>query len=310
MAVLALGSVACASRDRIPPPAAPAPAFAQPSDAIPADLDVALRIDLSRIRAVLGESAFEVLRHASNGSGANDDRQSEALMAEALQRADAVWIAFRPGKSTADIDSVTILRGHFAKLDPRKFATRPAWGPSSDLGGGWRRYDRARPKARGAPARIYARTDELLVFVSTAPLDSVERRLEAGVADPHLEPVEKGVISLDARPRPLARLLGDRSPTLARLLLQAERLRLTAGLEPDGLDAELELALGGASEAREVAASLGALAQAAAGAQGLTAKVLEGLQVEAVANRVVVRLRLPPQTLAAVIACAQSGTCG
>lgn len=309
MLALSLACAACGGPARIPAPATPAPAFREPSDAIPADLDFAVRIDLARIRSVLGESALELLRERSAVGGASGDPDTERLIADALARADTVWIALRPGEASRHSDSVTILKGRFEKLDPRAEKGAAIWGPPADLGAGWRRFDRGKVPSRAAPARIYARADDVLVFVSTAPLDSVERRLEQGAADSHLEPVERGVLSLDARPRLLGRQLLGRAPTVGRLLVQAERLRLVADLDAQGLQAELELELAGESAAREVAESLGSLAGAVKAGEGLGAKLVEGLVVEGVGARVVLRLRVPPETLARLLRCAGGGSC-
>lgn len=257
-----------------------------------------MRVDLSKIRAALGESTFDLLRQKSG------DR--DALATDALARADTVWIALRPSARGTLDDSVTILRGRFREIDPSR---TPGWGLATDLGAGWRRFDQKGKVARSAPSRIYARGDDLLVFVTTAPLDSVERRLEQGIADDHLDPAEKGVLSVDARPRPLGRLASQYSPTLGRLLERSERLRLTADLDAQGLSAELELQLGTASEARAVAESLASVARALGQTRGLGAQIAEGLVVEAVGERAVVRLKLPPEALARAVRCAGGGGC-
>lgn len=280
----------------------------EPSDAIPADLDIALRLDLGRIRSVLGESSFELLKQGAQAGGASGDPETESLMKDALARSDTVWLALRPAEKGGLGDSVTILRGRFGGIDPRTAGS--GWGLPADLGAGWRRYDRDKVPSRAAPARIYARTDDVLVFVTTAPLDSVERRLEQGAGDAALDPVEKGLLSVDARPRRLGLALLDRAPTVGRLLGQAERLRLTADLEPQGLVAELELELAGKAQAREVAESLGELARALRTEKGLVSKVVEGLVVEAVGSKVILRLKLPPETVAALLGCAGGKGCG
>ncbi|MBI3207205.1 MAG: hypothetical protein IT377_11350 [Polyangiaceae bacterium] len=289
---------ACAGRGRIPPPEAPPPAFREPSDAIPAELDFALRIDLAKIRGALGETAFDLLR---DKSAARDP-----VTTDALARADTVWVALRPSDRGAIDDSVTIVRGRFGAIDPHR---RPEWGPATDLGAGWRRFDRKGKAPRSEPARIYARGDDVLVFVTVAALDSVERRLEQGVLDDHLDPAEKGVLSVDARPRTLGRLATHHFPTVGRLLERSERLRVTADLDGQGLRAELELELGGESEARAVAESLGSVARALGQTRGLGAQIAEGLVIEAVGARAVVRLKLPSEALARVVRCAGGGGC-
>jgi hypothetical protein len=265
-----------------------------------------LRIDLARIRAAIGESAFEILKQGSHPAAGSSD--PDALLGEAISRADTVWIALRPSERGDATDSVTVLKGRFAELDPRRLA-KGEWGPPTDLGADWRRFERKRPVSRARPARIYARSDDLLVFVTPAALDSVERRLERGIADEHLDPTEKGVFSVDARPAPLARLVSGRSPTIGRLLARSERLKVTADLDAQGLRGELELELPGESEAREAAESLGSVARALVASGGMAAKLAAGLVVEAVGSRAVVHVRIPPETLALALRCAGGGAC-
>jgi len=299
----------CGGPARIPPPSTPAPTLRGPEDAIPGDLDIAIRIDLGRIRAVLGSSTFERLRDSALGEGESGDAATNRLMTDALARSNAVWIAFRPGSRPELTDSVTVLRGDFKGLDPHAVGGEPAWQLPLDLGADWRRWDRTKPKLRSAPARVYARGDEILVFVSEAALDSVERRLEDGVDDPHVAPAQQGLLSLDARARSLRELVLDRSPTLGRLLAHADRVRLSADLESLGLKAELSVRMETETAARETAEALGELAAAVQSGEGLAARVVAGLHIEAVGNEVVARLSLQPEVLAGLIGCVGGGSC-
>jgi hypothetical protein len=263
---------------------------------------VVVRVDLGRIRSVLGPQALESLGARTDMPSASADPDTHALVAEALGRADTAWLALRPGKSAETTDSVLVLRGGFQGLDPRAAGRPRVWGPGEDLGAGWRRHERLRAPTRGAPARLYVRADDLWVFVSTAPLDSVERRLELGEADQALAPASQGLLSLDCRPKDLGRQLLDRAPTVGRVLSRAERLRVTADLDAQGLRAELELTFVSAEAAREVAESLGSLASAVRDGDGSLPALVRGLTVEAVSDRVVLRLRLPGETVAALLA--------
>ena len=305
----ALWVAACAGPERIAPPASPAPSLGSPSDAIPGELDLALRVDLERIRGVLGESAFEALAKRGFGAGASGDVASERLLTDAMAHADSIWIALRPGARSELTDSVTILRGHFGSIDPRRYTATPPWQSAIDLGGGWRRYDRPAPPSRAAPVRIYARGDEMLVLVSTASLDSVERRLEQGADDPHVEPTEKGVLSLEARGEALRGALRERAPSAARFLERAKRLRVVADLDSIGLGAELELGVETESQAKETALAAAQVAKALAEQGGIAARVTRGLRIEAVGTRVVARLALPPETVAALLSCAGGERC-
>jgi hypothetical protein len=270
---------------------------------------VALRVDLEKIRGVLGESAFAELAKRGFGAGASGDAASERMLADAIAQADSIWIALRPGARAELTDSVTILRGHFASIDPRRYPAKPPWQPALDLGGGWRRYDRADPPSRAAPARIYARGDEALVLVSTASLDSVERRLEQGADDPHLDPPDKGVLSLEARGEALRAALADRAPSAARMLGSAKRLSVVADLDSIGLSAEVELTFETEAQAKEAAEAGGMVAKATAEQGGIAARVTRGLRIEAVGTRVVLRLALPPETVAQLLGCAGGASC-
>jgi hypothetical protein len=306
--MLALSLAACAGSERIPPPATPPPSVASPTDAIPGELDLALRIDLARMRAVLGERALTELADKGWPEGASGDPGSERWLAGAMAHADTIWIALRPAARAELTDSVTILRGRFSGFDPRAGASSP-WQSAIDLGGGWRRYDRTAPPSRAAPARIYARGDELLVLVSSASLDSAERQIELRSSDPHLEPAGKGVISLEARGRALRDALAERSPSVARFLARAERLRANADLDTFGLSAELELTLETASDAKTAADALGLVAKGALDQGGLAARLARGLHIEAVGTRVVARITLAPDAVAALLGCAGGGGC-
>ena len=294
MAVLAL--VACGP-ERVPPPAA-GPSLIDPADAIPGDLDVAIRVDLKRIRASVGQTLFESLRNRAAIARGGADAGSERLLADALARSETAWVAFRPGLPAELTDNVVLLRGDFARIDPRSYGTDPKFRGPRDLGGAWRLYERDEPKARSLPARIYARDDTILVFVSTAEIDSVERSLERRMDDPHVEPEAAGVVSVEARTPALARLVLERSPAAAKLLRRGQKLRAHADLGPNGLTGELELGLESAEDARETAEASALFARALAEQGGEVATFVKGLTIEAVGESVVARLSLTPSELA------------
>jgi hypothetical protein len=306
--LLALTLVACGP-EHVQKPTAAAPSSRRENDTIPGDLDVALRIDLRRIRSVLGDMTFEALRARAKPAEAGGDPATERLLAEAVGRADVAIVALRPADRADQVDSVLVLRGRFDGLEPAQPGRASPWELPQDLGAGWRRYDRKEPAARAAPARIYSRHADTLVFVSSAELDSVERQLEQGVGDPHVDPAEQGVISLDARAPALGELLDDRAPRVASLLRSAKRLRLHGDLDSVGLSAELELELANATGAKETAASATELLHAVSGGSGLVGRVTEAVQVEAVERRLVARVTLPSEVLAALLECSRGGVC-
>lgn len=300
-------ALGCGSQRIGKPPAEPT--LRDESDAIPGDLDVALRIDLAKIRSALGEAAFELLRRGTPVGGASGDSASESLLADAIAKSDSVVIAVRPAESAESTDSVLVLRGKFAGIDPRRYETEPRWGPPMDLGGDWRRWDRPRPKGRAAPARIYARSDDLFVFVSTAPIDSVERQLEEGADDPHVEPVDKGLLSLDARSAAFLPFVERRAPSFAGLIERSTRLKVFADLDSVSLTAEVELELESEGVARQAAEAVGQVAKEAQAGGGIASEIVRGMRIEAVKNRLVIHVALPVSTVNELIACVGGGPC-
>ncbi len=242
-----IGMVACA-RERRPPP--PAPQVYRPADTIPGDLDAVIRIDIGRIRARLGEQIMDSVR--ARMQLASDDPPGERLLYDALDRADTVWLAFRPGPDFAPTDNVVVLRGAFSDIRPRHYAGAAPWGPPVDLGGDWRRLDREAPK-RSAPARVYFRSTDLVVVCSEAEIDSVERSIELQRGDPHVDPPDRGAVAVEVRLPTIANVTAGRVPRLAALLAQGRKLRGSADLDASGLDVEVEALFGVAADAEALA---------------------------------------------------------
>lgn len=295
---MALALAAACGPERVPAPEAPAPSLVDPGDAIPGDLDVAVRVDLARVRQVVGAELFESVRGRVASARTGADAGGERLLADALAASDTVWIAFRPGLAPDLTDNVLILRGNFARIDPRSYGAEPRWRRPQDLGGGWRLYERDTPRARTLPARLYARDDSILVFVSTAEIDSVERSLERRMGDARVEPAAEGVVSVEARAPALAELLLARAPAAARLLRRGSKLSAHADLSATGLRAELELELDSAEGARETAEAAALFARALAEQGGEARTLVRGLRIEAVGQSVVARLSLDLRELA------------
>jgi hypothetical protein len=298
--------LACGPRRVGPPP--PAPAVAGPEDAIARDLDVVVRIDLERMRNALGSAdAKRLMGRAGEtaGGGATD----AALLADLLARSETVWLALRPGVDTGLTDNVMVLRGRFAGVDPRSHRSRSKWTSAGDLGGGWRVYERAEPPTRSAPARVYLRGDDLVVVVSTAEIDSVERAIDGRAGEAQLAPPRKGVVSVEARARGLAVALRGDAPAAARLLGRARRLRGYADLGAAALKAEVEIVFDSEDTARNAAQAATLIAREVAQVRSAVGMVAANLVVDTVASTVVLRLSLEEEQLAALLACAFAGHC-
>lgn len=304
-ALLALTACGCASRTIGPPP--DAPRVTRPLDAMPADLDLVLRLDLQKIRATLGATAMSAIGEQAVASLRGSDRATDQLLLGALATTDTLWLGLRPTRSVNGADNVFVLSGKFTGFDPHKAESTPRFRPALDLGGDLRRYDRDKPGARSAPARIYVRGDDLVVSLSEAEIDSVERRLEEENGMPPLEPAEKGVLSAVARPRVLPASLFVGSAALRRLANHAEQLELNADLTGAGVDATLSLRFEDESQAEQVAGALSELLAALRDAPGRLARLSKKLQLTHAQRFVSVRLGMTRDEFAELVNCRGSG---
>jgi hypothetical protein len=307
--VLALTSLAGAlvacGPERIPAPATPAPRLKGPNDAMPADLDVVVRVDLGQIRRTLGAEALGALRTRVRPDGSSRDPAAERLLSDAMARADVVVVGLRPGTRPELTDNVIALTGDFDGLSIERYDTTPPFDSDADLGAAFRVYERDKPLDRSLPARIYRDADRLLVFVSFAEIDSVERRIEGGASDVPLKPAARGVISVAARPAPIAVKIAGRSPMAAQLLGRSKVLRGHLELSSTGLSSEIELEFEFAEDARRAADAGALIGRLLAKKPGLMGQTARALTVEAVETSVVVRLLLDGAELARFLACAR-----
>jgi len=299
-ALLALAS-GCQTQRIGPPPNAPS--LTRASDAMPADLDLVVRLDLRKIRDTLGGPAMTAISERAVQGLHGADSATDALLLSALQRTDTLWLGMRPTSTLAVLDSVFVLSGHFPNFDPHRAASTPSFGPAIDLGGNLRRYDRARPPARSAPARIYVHGDDLLVSLSEAEIDSVERSLEEQRGAPPLEPTEKGVFSAVARPQGLPLSLFSGADSLRRLLQNSQRLELNADLTGAGVDATLALKFEDAALAEQVARALTEMRDALGGGAGRLAKFAARIKVGSAGQFVSLQFVLGRDEFAELVNC-------
>ncbi len=195
------------------------------------------------------------------------------------------------------------MSGHFPNFDPHRAASTPRFAGAIDLGGNLRRYDRAQPPTRGAPARIYVQGEELLVSLSAAEIDSVERSLEEQRGQPPLEPAEKGALSAVARPQALPLELLAGTGNLRRLVQSAHRLELNADLTGSGLDATLALKFEDAPQADSVAQALTEMRDALGGGSGRLAKLAARIKLGNAGQYVTMQLVFGRDELAEFVNC-------
>ena len=284
-----------------PPPTAPS--IVRPLDAMPADLDLVLRIDLKKMRDTLGAPAMTVISEQALSGLRGADQATDALLLSALDQTDTLWIGVRLTPALQAADSVLVLSGQFANFDPHRAASTPPFDAGIDLGGTMRRFERKKPPARSAPARIYVHGEDLIVSVSEAEIDSVERSLEEQRGAPPLEPADKGALSAVARPRVLPRELFAGSDSVRRLAQSADRLELNADLTGSGVDATLALKFEDAPLAERVAQALTEMRDALGAGSGRLAKFALRLKLGNAGQYVSLRLVLGRDELSELVNC-------
>jgi hypothetical protein len=297
----ALSALSCQPSRIGPPP--DAPRLSHAAQAIPADLDLVLRLDLRKIRDALGGPAMTALSEQAVQRVRGADRGTDALLLGALEQTDTLWLGVRPTRTLEAADSVFVMSGHFPNFDPHRAKSTPPFAGAIDLGGNLRRYDRAQPPTRGAPARIYVQGEELLVSLSAAEIDSVERSLEEQRGMPGLEPAEKGILSMVARPQVLPlELLADVG-SLRRVVSRADRLELNADLAGSGLDATLALQFEDAALAEQVAHALDEMRASLGKGSGRLAQFAARVKVGNAGQYVSLQLALGKDELSALVNC-------
>lgn len=296
---------ACGGRPIAPPPAAPV--VDEPGLLVPADLDLVLRLDLARWRAVLGLEGSALLEQLARRAPVDEpDRETAQLALSWLARADTAWIGVRPGLAPELTDSVVVLRGNFRDLVPSRLGGAPAWSRPMDLGGSVLRFERTAPKLRAAPAVIYLRGADLAVIGSEAEVDALELGFSGGREDSNLRVPESGLIALAARLEPLRRKLSARAPLLSRLLEGADALEASLDRDGDRFRVRMELAFATSGQARDVATALASLSErlSAVGREWFSR-----VQVDALERALALRLELSDRELYAAIHCWQSADC-
>ncbi|MEZ4227069.1 MAG: hypothetical protein R3B13_39385 [Polyangiaceae bacterium] len=285
---------ACGPRSVGPPPPAPA-GLARPEAALPPELDLGFRLDLARVRGALGHSALVRMRQqAAERMGGQPEH--ERMIADLLLHSDVMLLALRPSIKVSQLDHVLICRGRLGDFEPRSYALEPRFGPAMDLGADLRRHDRDSRK-RIEPARIYLSAADMVVLVTPAAIDSVERRVEEGVLDAALEPPAKGLLSVAARGPALAQWVEGRSTRLAALLSQSKEVSGHADLNAASLVANVTLTVDDGETATAIADALRTLGRAFAELVPRAEPLIRAVRVSAVDAKVVLDIELPIEQL-------------
>ncbi|HVU03640.1 MAG TPA: hypothetical protein VHE30_17900 [Polyangiaceae bacterium] len=291
-----LALAACGPPPVKPPPAAPV--LDRPGAAIPGDLDVAIRIDVLAAKRFLGPAAGKAL--AIDVVDPVHDADVAKFFAASIDAADVIWVALRPGRAPALTDEVVLLRGRFGDLDPPR-GGQLGFGPAIDLGGALRLYERPRPERRSAPARIYARSDDWLVFVSEAEVDAVERSLERRAGDAHVDPPDQGIASFSARVPAIVPYFAPEYPLVAEALEAGTRIEGTVDADERGLRFSVGVTYSSDTDAKAAKEHLEPLVARLRDADGVLGALSKSASLEAVGPSLSLRMALDASALDAAL---------
>ncbi len=229
-------ATACSKGGPRPPPTrSPAPAFLAPGEFLPADLDLVIRLDAARLRALAGDRPMRALL-------AEHEPNYPWLKRALGLRASSLWVGFRGEPDGARSDTVLVVQGDLrawkASLSPGDDPSRP-WRLQSLPAPGLSVYERAASSDRGSPVRAVLVRERIGVLASAAEADAVDRILAGGPEEGRLDPPADGALGFALRPRSLLGALTGAYPSLARLAAEVLRARGGADLEPDLLRADV-----------------------------------------------------------------------
>lgn len=296
---------ACAQRPIAAPP--PAPIVDEPALMVPSDLDLVVRLDLARLRAVLGLSGAELLAQLARQAPVDEPDVETARFTLALfARAETAWIGVRPGLAPELTDSVVVLRGAFKGVVPTSLGGAPPWGRPADLGGAVLRFSRMAPKLRAAPSVIYARGSDLVVIGSEAEVDPLELGFQGKGGAGTLRAPESGLVAVAARLGPLQRRIAKRAPTLSRMFDGADRLSASVNRDGQHFRVRAELSFDAPERAAALAEALNAVKKAlATRGREWTSRV----EVAALADTLSLSLDVSETEALSAIRCWQSAGC-
>src|SRR5688500_13288356 len=110
-----------------PPPAQPN-GMQQPQGALPADLDLAFRVNVQLLASELGRPLTEQLLVDALGES---DTPAASLLGHALMQSELLWLGVRAGTPIEVAEKVLILRGHFTEVLRSRSAGDGDWVASA-----------------------------------------------------------------------------------------------------------------------------------------------------------------------------------
>ncbi len=300
LATCAAFHVLACERPRVEKPP-PGPRVEQPADVIPPDLDLTVRIAVSRLRESLGAQALGELE-----SRVAVDALSDPLATRALSEAEVAWIALRLGLPDEQTDNVLVLSGDFQKFE----VDSKRWSIPTDLGAGWQYHDVKVPVSRAQPSRLYSFVHEIRGFASEADIDAVDRLLSGGVRAERVTVPERGLVSLAASMPALAEALRASSPKAAAVLSSGEVVTAYADLGAQGVEAFFSFEFGDERRAERAAAAAELLRIALDSDDGVTGMVARSARVNTAGGTVSLEIALSQDQLVRWVTCRGEADCG
>jgi hypothetical protein len=269
---------------------------------LPADLDVAVRVDVASLASELGEGPTHQL--LLDAVGRDGDPRGAALLERSLARATLLWVGLPARSAPALNDSVLLLRGQFAALKGSLAATE-GWSRQDS---GVETLDLATPAA--GYARIYRLPgDELMLWTPRAEMAGVERALQGAPAAAGLRPPERGAVSVAARPEGLLERFGSRFPALADRLRGVRRIEAFAEPTAGMWRADVTLDFASAEQAADVNAVIERLKLALGKRSCAVGMVARALVVSSFGRNVRIQTVLLEPEVKAVEACVLGNGC-
>ncbi len=299
--VVSFCCLACAPAGTQRVSAAPGVEGPAPVDLLPADLDVAVRIDVTRLASELGaplarDVLVDLLVDPADEAGA-------AWLSEALALTELSWLGFRAGGELCAAEKVLVSRGTFASWQHRA-PDGFRWHEPADGSASYFFLEGARP---GAFERIYPLYAGLLVFATSAEMSPL---VGPSASTPGLLRLpERGTISGSARAGELVDEYLQAFPRLAEHFTAAEYISGYAEPHAANLDLEVEITFGVAEQARAGSEVLSALVDRVARGSCALGQAARAARISSFGRSARLRAELGEAEVRALKACAFSGEC-
>lgn len=289
-----------------PAPTPALPNARQGAASLPADLDVAVRMDVAALGREFGTALAQRLLLDTVGGG--DDPSDSKLLEQALGRSELAWLGLRSGAPLDDAAKVLILRGHFAGL--------PLTGKSSVLGwtaveteSGLTRYLRTTTRPGAYARAYYPPGQELLIWASQQEVPAIEGKSTERSDAAGLRPPERGAVSLAARTERLRERYASRYPELVARFDGVTLLEAYVESSVAGWTAQVSLRFETSEQASNASPILQRLQQALGKNPCALGVVVRGAEISAFESHIRLSTRLDPKRLEAVKACILAEAC-